>query len=111
MSADTGSDGDVWDRARMALDKGSSYQAESDALKERLTEILGLAAHMGSLHLERVAHEAIAGLAAVSCQSLAEQGFLTRENLNQKGNKFMQATKRGVVYGSTRGFRRREAKL
>ena len=79
-------------------------------MKERLTEILGLAAHMGSLHLERVAHEAIAGLAAVSCQSLAEQGFLTRENLNQKGNKFMQATKRGVVYGSTRGFRRREAK-
>ena len=37
MNTDNGSDGDVWDRAQRALDKRSSYQGESDALKERLT--------------------------------------------------------------------------
>jgi hypothetical protein len=79
-------------------------------MKERCSELLGLAAKMSSLHLERVAHEAIAGIAALAAQSLAETGFVTRENLQEKGGRFMWAAKRGFDFGTPRGFRRREAK-
>ncbi len=37
MSTDDASDEDVWARAQRALDEGASHQAESDALRARLT--------------------------------------------------------------------------
>jgi hypothetical protein len=79
-------------------------------MKETCSEILAEAERLGSLHVERVAHEAVAGISARAAQSLVGSGFITRENIPEKGGRFMLAACRGVNFGTKLGFKRRGLK-
>lgn len=80
-------------------------------MRETCSEVLAEAGRLGSLHVERVALDAIAGISGIAAMTLAESGFVTVDNLGKKGGKFRCSACRGFLDGAITGLRRRGIKL